>query len=423
MNFRAHELRVAALVLFYACTFFPIAEAAELPADTGRRLEALEKKWRERENDMRVYFKNGLKMVSPDKKFQYQIGGRIQTDVAFYASGGRSADRPQNGAEFRRARLFAAGILYRRIQFKAQYDFTGQTSFKDVYAGLLHLPGVGNLKVGHFKEPFSLEDLTSSKYDIFLEDSLMNALIPGRNLGLAIHDSVFEGRATWAIGVFRQTGENPPRIQSDDGYNVTLRLTGVPWMRDEGNRLVHLGFAYSHSTPSESTFQFDSRPESNLAENFLDTGDFSAENANRFGFEAAVVWGAFHAAGEYTLLAVERPSGLSGVDLHGGYVSAGYFLTGERRPYKGGVFRRVVPRNNVFEGGIGAWELAVRYSALDLNDEAVAGGEEDNVTAGVNWYLNPHVRALFQYVHADIEAAGTNPGPLHIFQFRFQIDF
>ncbi len=420
---RTVKALIFGLLILFAFSFFPVAQSsAESSEETRQRLEVLEKKWQERENDLRVYFKDGLKIVSPDKKFQYQIGGRIQTDVAFYASGS-SADRPENGAEFRRARLFLAGILYRRIQFKAQFDFAGQTSFKDVYIGVTELPLVGNFIAGHFREPFSLEEMISSKYDTFMEDSLMNALIPGRNLGLAFYGSALQGRATWAIGLFRPTGENPPRIESDDGANLTLRLTGVPWQQDAG-RLVHLGLSYSYSTPSESTFQFDSRPESNLADNFLDTGGVSAENAHRFGFETAAVWESLHVAAEYTFLTVQRPAGLSDVDLKGGYVSAGYFLTGERRPYKSGVFRRVVPRRNVFEGGRGAWELALRYSFLDLNDATVRGGEEEDVTAALNWYLNPHTRAMFNYVLADIEGAGgADFQPLHVFQLRFQIDF
>ncbi len=413
--------KVMTFFLLFAFVAFPVCAAAA-DADTLERLETLEKKLKERDNDMRVYFNNGLKIVSPDKKFQYQIGGRIQTDAVFYASG--DASTPENGAEFRRARLFVAGILYRRILFKAQFDFAGQTSFKDVYIGVRGLPVAGNVIAGHFREPFSLEEQISSKHDTFIEDSLMNAFSPARNLGLAFYDSALNGRATWAVGVFRQTGENPPQIQSDDGINLSLRVTGVPWIGEDGRSLLHLGVSYGYSTPSESAFQFDSRPESNLADNFLDTGSVSAENANRFGIEAASVWGSLHVAGEYTFLTVQRPAGLPDADLHGGYVSAGYFLTGELRSYRGGVFRRVVPNRNLFEGGVGAWELALRYSTLDLDDGAVAGGEEDNFTAAVNWYLNPHTRAMFNYVLADIEGAGgVDLNPLHVFQFRFQIDF
>ncbi|NIQ03375.1 MAG: hypothetical protein GWM98_25840, partial [Nitrospinaceae bacterium] len=173
------------------------------------------------------------KFESRDKKFKYQIGGRIMWDQAYF-----DADRtfkannnePQNGTEFRRARLFISGLLYNHIKFKAQVDFAGQTSFKDVYLGLVKIPVIQNITFGHFKEPFSLEELTSSKYITFMERSLMNAFAPGRNAGIAIYDSqAFDKRATWAIGVFRPVGETPPILNSDDGYHLTLRATALPF--------------------------------------------------------------------------------------------------------------------------------------------------------------------------------------------------
>ncbi len=73
---------------------------------------------------------------------------------------------------------------------------------------------------------------------------------------------------------------------------------------------------------------------------------------------------------------------------------------------------------------MGAWEVGLRYSHIDLNDEGISGGEEDNITVGLNWYLNPNVRMMFNYVNADLEdRAGIPDGDADIFQTRFQIDF
>ncbi|RMF25515.1 MAG: porin, partial [Deltaproteobacteria bacterium] len=155
----------------------------------------------------------------------------------------------------------------------------------------------------------------------------------------------------------------------------------------------------------------------------VDTGSIAADAVDLFGAEAAVVLGSASLQGEYMHAAVDASSG-SSPDFAGYYVQASYFLTGERRPYKRshGAFGRVKPRRNFLgkEGrGPGAVELAVRYSSLDLSDAAVAGGELDDVTAGVNWYLNPNTRVMANYVHADLDAAGE----ADVFQMRFQIDF
>jgi len=74
--------------------------------------------------------------------------------------------------------------------------------------------------------------------------------------------------------------------------------------------------------------------------------------------------------------------------------------------------------------------VALRYSNIDLNDGdptgAANGGEMDDITFGVNWYLNPQSRVMFNYVRSDVVSGGVtalDAGTLSIYQFRFQIDF
>ena len=69
----------------------------------------------------------------------------------------------------------------------------------------------------------------------------------------------------------------------------------------------------------------------------------------------------------------------------------------------------------------------MRYSTIDLSDGAIEGGEEDNLTIGLNWYVNPHVRFMFNYVRADADPTssdltGEDDEP-NVFQTRAQIDF
>ena len=112
------------------------------------------------------------------------------------------------------------------------------------------------------------------------------------------------------------------------------------------------------------------------------------------------------------------------LDFEGAYIYASWFITGESRNYKAksGKFTRTKPLNAVYDGGIGAWEVAARFSTLDLNDQEIKGGEEDNVTLGVNWYLNPQVRFMANYIIVDSEKEDVDDDP-NIFQLRAQIDF
>jgi len=89
-----------------------------------------------------------------------KVGGRIMVDYMFPDSSKKlesTLGEPiVEGAEFRRARLFAAGMLYERIKFKAQYDFAGgDADFKDLYLELVKIPILGGLRIGHFHAQFS----------------------------------------------------------------------------------------------------------------------------------------------------------------------------------------------------------------------------------------------------------------------------
>lgn len=347
----------------------------------------------------------------------------------FYAPESRfktNIEDTANGAEFRRARFFISGLLYNRVKFKAEYDFAGQTSFTDVYIGLIGIPIIGNITLGHFNEPFSLEVLTSSKYTTFVERSLPNAFSLVRNLGVAIHDVLYDGRVTWAMGYFRPTGSTPPRVQSEDGGNFSTRLTGVPFQNKNGTQLLHLGLGYSFRT-SDDKIRFSSKPESNQGPVTVDTGDIGSEDIHQFNFEAAAVLKMFRIQGEYTLVRVQQFSGLPDIDYHGAYVMVSYFLTGENQNYTKGIFGRITPKKNFLEhGGLGALETAFRFSTLDLNDGSAGkfGGKEDNDTAALNWYLNAHTRVIFNYVRAHVYGApAIDRGKLNIFALRFQIDF
>ena len=81
-------------------------------------------------------------------------------------------------------------------------------------------------------------------------------------------------------------------------------------------------------------------------------------------------------------------------------------------------------KNFLKNDGLGAWQLALRYSSIDLNDAGVTGGEENNITVGLNWHLNNNTRVMCNYVNTDIEGgAGQDFGNLEVFQARFQIVF
>ena len=152
-------------------------------------------------NSLRPYWKDGVRLETPDQRVSLKIGGRIQADWMWISEDQSVTDAigdQANGNEFRRARLYLSGDLYGNLTFKSQFDFAGgSTALKDVFIGLKSLPGIGNLKAGHYKEPYSLEELTSSNYHTFIERSLTNVFSPSRNTGLTVYNSQFDQRLTW----------------------------------------------------------------------------------------------------------------------------------------------------------------------------------------------------------------------------------
>ena len=390
-----------------------------------------------------TYWKNGLTIENKSKGIKVTTGGRLMFDAADFDSDTDLADglgesdlKGGSGTEVRRARVFFKGTLWERMGFKLNFDFAdGETEIKDAYLRFLEIPHAQQVTVGHFKEPFSLEELHSSKYLTFIERSVLNALAPSRNMGVAIGGPILDQRATWAAGAFRQTDGVGATFDDDEIWNLTGRVTGVPYWEDEGAKMVHLGAGYVF-TQSGGELRFRARPGAHLSPaRFVDTTAFEADGAHRFGGELAANWGPLHFQSEAALTLVDSDVG-DDPEFFGGYAQVSYFLTGEHRPYKlgAGEFSRVKPKQNFGSlGGSGAWEIALRQGYLSLNDGFVNGGRMTQTPAGVNWYVNPNVRMMFNYVHADVQSGprgiGLVPpdpkfdGSSDIFVARMQVDF
>jgi phosphate-selective porin OprO/OprP len=273
--------------------------------------------------------------------------------------------------------------------------------------------------MGHFKEPFSLDELTSSKYITFMERALPNAFAPSRNTGFMLHKVTADERMTTAIGVFRDT-DNYGEDADDGGYNITGRVTALPIYENKGANLLHIGTAYSHRKPDDS-YSFAASPEAHLADDFVDTGSIAGDCVELWGLEAAWVNGPFSLQSEYIIANAGRFTG-SDVHFDGYYVQASYFLTGEHRNYKTSeaAFSRIKPKENYNAAdGSGAWEVKARYSGLDLSDSDITGGELNNISAGLNWYLNPNTKIMWDYVHADKDDVGQ----ADMLMMRLQFDF
>lgn len=426
----------------------------------GDRVKDLEKAAKKASDEAKK--KKAQEVTKPSHKLR----GRVHADAVTFDQDAVSRalvntiDGAGNGdlqdfAGFRRARIGVDGQMFEVSNYRIEMDFagSGRPTFTDVYWGIQELPYVNNVRAGHFKEPFSLEQLTSSLYVTFMERSLADALVPARNWGVSTFD-YFEGEwGTWATGVFRTGSDDFGDDIGDAGeWSWTSRLTAVPYYDEpsEGRYLLHLGGAYSYRDPDSpnpilgnGTVNFGSRPEIAAREdgqlgntpNFVATGNILANDFQLYGAEAAWVYGPFSLQSEWISAFVDPTVPIAGEDelyFNGAYIQASYFLTGESRTYNRtiGAFDRQKVYEPFFcvctpEGickGSGAWEVAVRWSYLDLDDAAITGGYLDDVTVGMNWYLNPYMRVMFNYIHADLNRV-AGEADTDIYAMRFDVHF
>lgn len=191
-------------------------------------------------------------------------------------------------------------------------------------------------------------------------------------------------------------------------------------------------------TYSESV-RFRSKPESNIIETRLvDTGNITnTERTDLWGIEAGGSYKTLGFNAEYIDTKVHRKNNLDDVHFSGWFAQTSWSITGEQRTYKGdkGLFDGIKPAKSIDQGGIGAWELAVRVSEIDLTDgnlilrnkilmPEINGGKERNLSIALNSYLNQYIRASMNYVKVlDVEGGGFADKDLNALQFRLQFAY
>jgi phosphate-selective porin OprO/OprP len=369
-----------------------------------------------------------------DDKLRFRLGFRFQGDGTLVTPSDQlEADFGEmtNRADFRRLRLFAEGI-WGTMYFRAEFDVAADAGVKTAYLegrnGGLEIWGhlLGKFRFGYFQEPFGLEKNVSSFDTTFAEVSLpIESIGPGNNLGAMVYDASANRRFTWAVGASswgRETEDNA----SGSLLSLSGRFGYQPVRYNDGRRMLHLGLSISSRSPTGDTERFEARPEARFVSPFADTGDIPTYTNNLLGLEAAWKGGSSWAQAEWIQSRLDSPET---DDPHFGGIAlqAGTFLTGQSRPWDDlfGVWGRVRPEQ-AYRGGNpfkaangGVWELAARYSMVDLTDGTVEGGEVRDVTAGVNWYPNSTSKLQFNWVHSRVEDSGH--ANIWVLRYQFAI--
>jgi phosphate-selective porin OprO/OprP len=402
-----------------------------------------------------------------------RINGRIHVDywnftndsagIGFFEHPDSMANNygadPEDRIFFRRIRLKFEGDLFDTMLYRIQIDFNTPDSgeMKDVYIGFRDLPLLGTVKIGNHKRPLGHAHLNSSRFNLFIERPLVVEAFneDARRMGVSAQNQSDDSAFNWRYGIFAL--ENVARDGKMIGDSMQLsgnaRLWSSPWYDDanDGRRYFHWAISGMLARPdgdigladtNANGGRFRTRGELRSDSRWIDTGSIAgADWYEVMGLEAILNLGPFQVVGEYQSTWMQRDNFTAGtgpdLNFQGGYVYIAYMLTGEHVPYKrsSGTIDRVQPFENFFvvntcdgtSRGRGAWQVALRYSYLNLTDNDIQGGEEDNVTLGLVWYLNPYSSWQFNAVYGDIKnrtaVAGFTSGHFTALGARLRVDF
>lgn len=308
----------------------------------------------------------------------------IDQDAASSAQVGDQASQWQ----VRSARVSFLGTIGR--DYKASYQVGGEykgfetdpaTTWQLTDLALTFpLGGPQNkLIVGKTKEPFAYE-MVGDAANLPHMERVLSPFFVSRNMGVKmLHVIGEEKRVTLSYGFFNDGWDI--NSKSSRGTDYAARVSGLAWDVPDNDQFLHLALALRH-VASDGTLRYRGRPESNVTDFYVDTGNIAAEDAFQYGVEALWNNGPFSVLAEYNHAAVNSPT-LDDPEFEGYYITGSWVITGETRPYDRsvGYARRVIPT-----GRWGAPELVARYSSVDLDDRLVQGGSFEKVYVGVNWW-------------------------------------
>jgi len=311
--------------------------------------------------------------------------------------------------EARSLRLMARGHfeLFRKWNYVASYEYKGfdQTStadwnVTDMRVSTVLGPQLGTVTLGRMKEPYVYE-LVGDAANLPHNERLLSPFFRSRNVGVQLSNAILDQRATWAVGWFNDwwvEGES----WSSSGNDFAGRLTALPVWGDDGANYLHVAASSRYYGAVDDQLRYRGKPASNVADDYVDTGKVPGDHAWHTGLEALWNVRGYSLLAEYVRADLSTRDG-SNPTLDGYYVTAGWVLTGEHRPYdrKAGYARRILP-----QGRWGAVELIGRVGRVDLDDGSVRGGTMDGWWAGVNWWGSGRYKASIGYGNIDLDRFG-----------------
>jgi phosphate-selective porin OprO and OprP len=365
-----------------------------------------------------------LYLESPDQSYRFWFDMRVQVDGAKFF--GETLNPIGSGVAVRRARIAAKAQLTPNWYGEIDMDFAdSRADLKDAY--LMYENGRFMWRVGNFKETFSMETNTTSRYLSFIERPInTRAFTPSRHLGTQVQLDFapfllagglhFQDVGGWEEVQVRK--DNNSAFGQSEGYSLTGKLVYAPMFNND-DRGLHFGVAGSYRTPKTTdrldAVRFDVRTNTSInRRKYLDTDRINDVESYTFrGAEAAAYWRNLRIQGEYNLADLQQKNDGLSASFDGFYVMGSAMLFGGRHRYNRGEGEFTQPSRGREWGDV---ELTARYAYLNLNDfdAGITGGAGSELTFGLNLHVNNNIKMMVNYGINDHDRYANGRGRLFV---------
>ena len=370
-----------------------------------------------------------LVMESPTSKYKLWFDTRIQADFAGFFGAQEYADPIGYGSSIRRARFAIKGQMDENWYGEFDMDLAnGLVELKDAIVRYTGIPNL-ELQAGNFKENFSLQRNTTSRYLQFMERPMVcSALAPSRHLGInakyakdwlwasaGFFEQVVAGEEEWTL-----TADNNKDFGRNAGYSATGKLVVRPLYKAK-NASLHIGAAVSYRTPKVTDDTYGTYRASTLnstsinRKKYVDTDNLPGFHHNILSTaELAGHWAGLRYEGAYIRSDVFFNADAADPNpkhFDGWYAQAGYLLFGGHQRYdaNGGKYTRVAPGRSW-----GDIELCARYEYINLNCDGVFGGAAEAYALGLNFWVTENVKMQINYQYNNNDRFANGKGKLFI---------